>query len=68
MVPAAAHSVLCRPELTPEERAAREARRSAALSNATRILTMAEMKALEGETEVSDALVKIAQAWDNVSY
>lgn len=68
MVPVAAHSVLCRPERTPEERAAREARRAVALGNATRILTMAELKAIEGETEVSDALVKIAQAWDNVSY
>lgn len=68
MVPVAAHSVLCRPERSPEERAAREARRALALENAKRVLTMAEMKAVEGETEVADSLVKIAQAWDSISY
>lgn len=62
------HSVLCRPERSPEEKALREARRKLGFENATRLLAAAEEKALAGEVGVADALTKIAQLWDTVSY
>lgn len=62
------HSVLCRPERSPAERAAQKERRALGFDNAKRLLAAAEEKALVGEVGVAEALTKIAQMWDTVSY
>lgn len=62
------HSVLCRPERSPEEKAAQKERRALGFENAKRLLAAAEEKALAGEVGVAEALTKIAQMWDTVSY
>lgn len=63
-----AHSVLCRPERSPEEKALREVRRKLGFENGQRLLAAAEEKAMSGQVPEADALVRIAQAWDNISY
>ena len=62
------HSVLCRPERSPEEKAAQKERRALGFENGRRLLTAAEEKAMAGQVPEADALVRIAQAWDNISY
>lgn len=62
------HSVLCRPERSPEEKAERQARRALAFENGQRLLAAAEEKAMTGQVQEAETLVRIAQAWDNISY
>ena len=53
---------------SPEEAAARKAKRQLSYDNAVRLLHFAEKAALDSEPEQAKALTDIANAWDSLAY